>query len=459
MPAIIELTPDGFSQGFSEASGVQQDARTNSFVRAAVNRGVRRPVRGLQIKEETFATIEVRTAAGTPQLLIDSGNQGIFADDAKIGRTTRYSNFLIQSVSEQRAEKSQIVETFGEPYVFFYGEHPRMLQVSGELLNSADFNWRAEWWENYDKYLRGTKCVQNKTRVVLTWDDIVVQGYMMNAQSQDAATEPLSNPFSFSLFITHYENVSTIGDTDFPQHLQIVNLDPDTLDVEGDPSVRQNQALVSSTVAVRAAASNGFGQASLLSKLRQGILDVATNAQAGLDAALLQTSSFLLGRNVQMPLGFAGGSVFDDLQISLGSLTPDQALNGFRITLAGNRTLTIPSTMAGTKFLAPHFGKIAENSDEFIANDVLPQSGGNPPNLFGAQATQNADIAKQMKNAFKLFGIDTDPPNQLLRLAAKATFALTTIAVNEAKASALSSRKDTTSQTARDGSLVVSVLP
>jgi len=213
MAGFVELIPDAFSEGFASEVSLRREGGFSS--RTVRQEEVRRPVRGLQIKNDTYAQLEVMRADGSSLLLTDGG--GKHDQDDGRGGSFRYSNFLLQSVAESREEKSQIVETFGEPYIFFYGERPRIIQCQGTLLNSEDFNWRAEWWENYEKYLRGTKCVQNKTRVLLAWDDIVVQGYFLSASASESSEAPLLVSFSFQLFLTAYENISKIGQTEFPK--------------------------------------------------------------------------------------------------------------------------------------------------------------------------------------------------------------------------------------------------
>jgi hypothetical protein len=140
-----------------------------------------------------------------------------YSVETNSGMTTAYSNFFIQSVSEQRQEKQQIVETFGDSLIFFFGEAPRMLQVSGYLLNTIDFNWRAEFWENYDRYFRGTRLVELGARLYLMYDDIIVEGYLINAAAQEtSAPVPAVLQFNFQMFVTGYTNISKIGDPNFP---------------------------------------------------------------------------------------------------------------------------------------------------------------------------------------------------------------------------------------------------
>lgn len=213
MATFVQVAPDPFAKSFNERAKAAKGGDTSP------NSHVRRPYRGIQIKEDTYATIEFRKADGTPIPLIDSG--GTPQSQSNIGTSERYANFIVQSVSEQRQEKVQIVETFGEWFAFFYGERPRQISVSGLLINSEDFNWRAEFWENYDKYLRGTRCLINRARVVLSWDDIIVEGYIMGASAQDMAEAPYIVRFSFNMLLTNYVNVSAVGNTTFPYAKQL----------------------------------------------------------------------------------------------------------------------------------------------------------------------------------------------------------------------------------------------
>jgi hypothetical protein len=163
------------------------------------NANVRRPIYGMTLKEPRFAYISLYQDLGEENAtqvvsIIDSSAPGGFSD--------ANHNFILQGVSESRQEKVQIIETFGDHFAFFYGQKPIVLQVQGMLFNSADFNWKNEFLANYERLLRGTKCVENRTRVFLGWDDVVAQGYMLNVQIQYNKDMPLVVPFSFSLLLT-----------------------------------------------------------------------------------------------------------------------------------------------------------------------------------------------------------------------------------------------------------------
>ncbi len=170
---------------------------------------VRRPLYGLQVKETRFAYISLFRSG------LDGAINSISIADSSApgGNSLANHNFIMQSASVQFQEKSQVIETFGDPHIFFYGERPAVLQVRGGLFNSVDFNWKNEWLHNYQNYLRGTKCVENRCRVYLGFDDILVGGYIMTTAVQYLAEQPTLCPFSFQLLITNYHDLS-IGYTD-----------------------------------------------------------------------------------------------------------------------------------------------------------------------------------------------------------------------------------------------------
>lgn len=213
-----------FIEARTEPFAERREQLANSMRQGGQARyNVRRPVRGFQLKEDTFAVIRVMGPDGNFMPVIDSAGQYfLVGDDPESaargqGRTQQYSNFFIQTVAEQRQEKQQIVETFGDSWIFFFGEAPRLIQVQGYLLNTADFNWRAEFWENYDRYFRGTRLVELGARLYLMYDDIILEGYMLQAQAQEhAAPNREVIQFSFQMFLTGYTNISRLGSVEFP---------------------------------------------------------------------------------------------------------------------------------------------------------------------------------------------------------------------------------------------------
>src|ERR1043166_5390362 len=107
MATFVLIEPDAFNKTTAAVAAVQKQKDTHDGgvdeVRIGLYHHVRRPVRGIQIKEDTYATIQVRQSNGIAIPLFDAASR------SNTGRGYRNSNFLIQSIQEQRAEKQQIV--------------------------------------------------------------------------------------------------------------------------------------------------------------------------------------------------------------------------------------------------------------------------------------------------------------------------------------------------------------
>jgi hypothetical protein len=169
----------------------------------AMEGGVRRPYRGINIKKESFATISIvqhdhETDFSTKSLLKNSSVKG---------ETAYTSNFLINSVSETRNEKHQPVSTFGKDYVYFFGEQPRQMTFSATLLNSENFRWEEEWWYNYEEYFRGTRLASKSEIMRVRVDETVIYGYMINCSSNKDSSNPHSVNLTFTVHVTNVVSV------------------------------------------------------------------------------------------------------------------------------------------------------------------------------------------------------------------------------------------------------------
>jgi hypothetical protein len=406
MPTFYQLTPDAFNKGFQGLTATQQTKPTNgqSDPRFA---GVRRPARGIQIKDDTYAILQVRTADGRNQPLIDAGGNLPGINGSNVTGTYSYSNFLVQSIQQQRVEKKQIVETFGEPYIFFFGQHPVMLQVSGVLINTEDFNWRAEFMQNYDQQLRGTSCVQNKTRVYFSWDTIVTEGYILECSTQEVAAERHWLNFSFQMFLTNYADVSPIGLSDFPRPAEF-QFDASSFDTSGfgtgigvDNDLAQERVLNAAS----------FGSNSLISTMQ----NLLTNASGFLSGVTQNVQSLFSGRQVLVPAGFGGDD--DDAQFAAGSVGLVSPLDG--------RLVTLPP--GNDRFAAAVYGPIQKNLDEYVAQ--LPSWGRNTTQPLVSDIFNTNQVAPQdsvtdlIQSAVSSFGITDPAPAALITAGGAGKFA------------------------------------
>lgn len=205
MAVFISVSANAFEESFEKAKKDPKDRYRN----------VRRPTRGIEVKDDTYAIIKILNADGEELPLVDSGAK---QKEGQIGQDTDYSNFMIQKLDEQRVEKQQIVETFGEDFIFFFGEQPRFINVTGVLMNTNDFNWKSEFWHNYENHLRGTRLVEQNARMYLFFDDVVIEGYLIRANTSHDAMNPYHLPFQFQMFVTNYAILSNVGSIFIPEH-------------------------------------------------------------------------------------------------------------------------------------------------------------------------------------------------------------------------------------------------
>ena len=112
-----------------------------------------------------------------------------------------FTKFFLESVSEAHNERSQIVETFGDFYVFFFGERPPIYTYSGTFVNTQDVNWTQDFMVYYDKFLRGTKSVEYNARIVMTYGGRSIEGFILNVSTQTSAMSQNATAFSFQVLI------------------------------------------------------------------------------------------------------------------------------------------------------------------------------------------------------------------------------------------------------------------
>jgi hypothetical protein len=297
---------------------------------------IRRPLRGIQIKDDTYAVLSVRRPDGSSIPLFSSSavNKSVNNTDQAVGRVTDYADFLLQRVEDQRSEKSQIVETFGEAYVYFFGERPRVVTFNGYLLNTEDFNWHAQFWHNYDRFLRGTQLVKQNARCYLAYDSIVVEGYPLSANAVMQAENTNIVPFSITMLLTNYHEYSTVGLMRFPgvgaEQIEVLNK---TLD-------KRRGGFVSTTAEVRKGNLDwtttgqipGPKDSSPLAYLRKGIQSYnEMTSWAG--RQINKASRIASGRALRMPIGLA--SYYANLGYGTDPGTVDVAY-GSIITTANN---------------------------------------------------------------------------------------------------------------------------
>lgn len=198
MPAYVGIRNDAFSSRLSTAAESRELTARADYTGDPGNSVVRRPFHGVQLHaEETYSTITVSGPSSARSLLLDTSST---LTDSMTSSTT--SNLIIQSVQERREEKQQIVQTFGEDFVYFFGERPRMVSFQAILPESSDYQFAQEFWRNYEKVLRGTRSVLRSIRTYLSVDRTIYEGYIVSATTSRQADTPHIVNLEFTMYVT-----------------------------------------------------------------------------------------------------------------------------------------------------------------------------------------------------------------------------------------------------------------
>lgn len=122
--------------------------------------------------------------------------------------STKYDRFVINSVSENRAEKMSIMKTVGDSFAMtFTGREPLVIQVSGSLVFDYDrtrMSWYVAFMNAYEYYMRASMLAKYRVKLKLVLPDFTIyEGYMVNLAATQAAESDITVPFNFGMVVTN----------------------------------------------------------------------------------------------------------------------------------------------------------------------------------------------------------------------------------------------------------------
>jgi hypothetical protein len=372
------------------------------------------------------------------------------SEDPAVSDSSYTTNFLLQAVSEQRVEKFQPITTFGATYGFFFGEQPRTVTFNAILLNTADFQWEVEWWANYEESLRGTRAVDKQVRAYITYDDVLMEGYLTSASTQKNAQNSYEVPLTFTMWVTGVEYLVEPGDKHFPlsEAATTVNMTPldEFVDEFGD--------VVSTTAEVRSRNIGILTQSptGLFGKLRAG-LDKVQDFIGRVGQTLSNVLALLYGRNLVIPAGFAGSERAAG-QAVFASGSGFEQLQGLELGSGATLSFKLPVDVTKVPFVAVDTGVYFDNIDEYVqragdqdqqqdrtdAQIAAQRFAGDPREGKTSNDQLDALSTSAAEGAFAAFGIDINNlegrrHSALARALGRATFAALNIAASETGAS------------------------
>lgn len=183
------LNADFYRTGFT-----QQDLQaTGEFVRSLVQ------PKTLEPDQSETQTASIRIVTGSGKEVKDV--------------IPPYTKFILESVHEAHAERSQIIQTFGDWYIFMYGEQPPMYTFSGTLINARNFNWTNDFMVMYENFLRGTKCAELGARAIITYNMRQVEGFILGTGNQTTAITDAGVAFQFNMVVS--SRIALVKSIDF----------------------------------------------------------------------------------------------------------------------------------------------------------------------------------------------------------------------------------------------------
>jgi hypothetical protein len=118
---------------------------------------------------------------------------------------------LIQGFSLNRVEKSQVIETFGDHYVYFFGERAPTASINMLLIDSETFEWFSQFDINYDTTYRGTQNALRRAPINIIVDGVQLVGYIQSVSySQSASQDPYLVNVSLSMVLEKIYHLTDI---------------------------------------------------------------------------------------------------------------------------------------------------------------------------------------------------------------------------------------------------------
>lgn len=108
-----------------------------------------------------------------------------------------FDKFSVESINEPDEEKYQILETMSADFLYAFGRRPRIYIMSGNVLNGRydtfaggelfSMDWKNAFQRSYGEKLRASKLIQNGSKVVISLQDTIYTGYVLNLIATTAA--------------------------------------------------------------------------------------------------------------------------------------------------------------------------------------------------------------------------------------------------------------------------------
>jgi hypothetical protein len=161
-----------------------------------------------------------------------------------------FEHFSLQSVSEPQEQRFQVHELFDGEKIFFFGRRPRFWTYSGIVRNAKDSvrispglegpprpvtqSFADQLIRMFQDRFAGSKAVERMDRVILTYEDIVVEGLMTNMLPARNSQFPSAVNVTFTMFVTNSSFIGQANDgeslsdvlNEFRRQSSVMNTEP-----------------------------------------------------------------------------------------------------------------------------------------------------------------------------------------------------------------------------------------
>ena len=268
-------------------SGV--DFAENKIARGQEN--VRRPLDGLRVRPDTYATFSVRVGTRYSKIANTSARSGV---------DTFTANMMVQSVNFQTNEKMQISQTFDQDRVFFFGSNLSTANVSAILIEDESFQWLHEFYQNYVVNFSGSSLADIGAELEFSFEDKTLVGYLTQFSFSRNQSDRHMAQVSFAITITktkfnrrlvHRTDISAPSDTGYLNLLNtaLVNSSASLrADISSDPSERLREQLNFFSNAPLQVESSSYPKAKKNVPLRDAYPNEYVNTPAGDSKSLVE---------------------------------------------------------------------------------------------------------------------------------------------------------------------------
>jgi hypothetical protein len=141
-----------------------------------------------------------------PEAESDDNNDTVYMTD----------KFILQSLTENRTERVQILETFGTSAISFFNSKTKIYQIAGTFIEARggktanSYNWKSVFEDLYENHLRGSMLMKEKNIAILNVLDNLIYFYPINLVVGTVANAPHTAAFNMNIIVTRH--VLTAGD-------------------------------------------------------------------------------------------------------------------------------------------------------------------------------------------------------------------------------------------------------